>query len=109
MPPFGTCFQSKVGPGYTLQTASQTASTALSGGNLLNQVHCGLARIAFARADAPPPVAVISFGLGLYGRNGGNNDMEGAAARTLSVGPAARTSLWHVRPTSFEFRQSAPG
>jgi hypothetical protein len=54
MPPFGTCFQSKVGPGYTLQTASQTASTALSGGNLLNQVHCGLARIAFARADAPP-------------------------------------------------------
>ncbi len=35
--------------------------------------------------------------------------MEGAAERKLSVGPAARTSLWHARPTSFEFRQKRTG
>ena len=79
MPPFGTCFQSKVGPGYALQAATA--------GYLPDQVHCGLDRIALARADARLRLPLISFGLGLHGRNGGNNDMEGAAERKLSVGP----------------------
>lgn len=74
-----------------------------------DQVHCDLDRIALARADARLRLPLISFGLGLDGRNGGNNDMEGAARRKLSVGPAARISLWHVRPTSFEFRQKRAG
>ena len=87
MPPFGTCFQSKVGPGYALQAATHCWARYLPA-----QGHCGLARIALARADARPPVVVISFGLGLHGRNGGNNDMEGAAARALSVGAETRTS-----------------
>jgi hypothetical protein len=105
MPPFETCFQSKVGPGYALQAATH---------GIVRRAICRTGFTAVWTASprlrqCAPPVAVISFGLGLHGRNGGNNDMEGAAERKLSVVFAARTSLWHVRPTSFEFRQSAPG
>ena len=88
MPPFGTCFQSKVDPathfrrdGRNCQAAYLPAPGSLWSGPLR----------ARSRRCAPP-VVVISFGLGLHGRNGGNNDMEGAAARTLSVGPETRTS-----------------
>ena len=105
MPPFGTCFQSKVGSGYALRGGHARHSQA---GYLSDHVHCGLACIALARAMPAPSGAVISFGLRLHGRNGGNNDMEGAAERRLSVGPAARTSLSHVTSTSFEFCRSAP-
>jgi hypothetical protein len=51
MPPFGTCFQSKVGPGYALQAAHPRNCQA---GYLTDQVHGGPARIALARADARP-------------------------------------------------------
>jgi hypothetical protein len=88
MPPFGTCFQSKVGPDYALQAPC----TGLSGGLFAGpgSLWSGPHRARSRRCA--PPVVVISFGLGLHGRNGGNNDMEGAAARTLSVGRETRTS-----------------
>jgi hypothetical protein len=65
---------------------------ALSGGpfNGLGSLRSGPHRARSRRCA--PPVAVISFGLGFHGRNGGNNDMEAAAERTLSVGPETRTS-----------------
>src|SRR5712672_4637374 len=88
MPPFGTCFQSKVGPGYALQAATHGLSGALFAGP--GSVWSGPHRARSRRCA--PPVVVISFGLRVHGRNGGNNDMEGAAGRTLSVGPWTRTS-----------------
>jgi hypothetical protein len=88
MPPFGTCFQSKVGPGYALQAATHGLSGALFAGP--GSVWSGPHRARSRRCA--PPVVVISFGLRLHGRNGGNNDMEGAAGRTLSVGLWTRTS-----------------
>ncbi len=35
--------------------------------------------------------------------------MEGAVAPKFTGGPAARSSLSHATPTSFEFCRSAPG
>ena len=88
MPPFGTCFQSKVGPGYCTSGGHALLGALFAGpGSLWSGPHRARSR------RCAPPVVVISFGLGLHGRNGGNNDMEGAAARTLSVGPETRTSL----------------
>ena len=88
MPPFGTCFQGKVGPGYALQAATH---------GIVRRAICRPSVTVVwpvSRSLAPmrAPVVVISFGLRLHGRNGGNNDMEGAAGRTLSVGPWTRTS-----------------
>src|SRR5258705_8563613 len=105
LPPFGTCFRGNVGPGYALQAAARSITGGLSAGpgSLRSGPHCARSR------RCAPPVAVISFGLRVHGRNGGNNDMEGPAERRLFVGPAARTSLPHVASTSFEFCRSAPG
>jgi len=88
MPPFGTCFQSKVGPGYALRAATH---------GIVRRPICGPRVTVVWPASrrsrrCAPPVVVISFGLGLHGRNGGNNDMEGTVARTLSVGPETRMS-----------------
>jgi hypothetical protein len=51
MPPFGTCFQSKVGA--RLRTSGGHARHSRAG-YLPDQAHCGLACIALARADARP-------------------------------------------------------
>jgi hypothetical protein len=90
MPPFGTCFQSKVGSDYALQAAMH---------GIVRRAICRPrvtvvwpASRSLAPMRAPGCRYFISFGLGLHGRNGGNNDMEGAAARTLSVGRETRTS-----------------
>jgi hypothetical protein len=87
MPPFGTCFQSKVGPGCALQAATHgIVRRPICRPRVWSGPHRARSR------RCAPPVVVISFGLGLHGRNGGNNDMEGAVARTLSVSPQTRTS-----------------
>ena len=69
MPPFGTCFRSKVGPGYALQAATHGISDGLFAGP--GSLRSGLHR--------------VSFGLRLHGRNGGNDDMEGAAGGSYEL------------------------
>ena len=105
MPPFGTCFQSKVGPGYALQAATHGVVRRAICQARFTAVWTASRSLAPMRA----PVAVISFGLGLHGRNRGNNDMEGAVERKLTGHLGARTSLPRGRPMSFEFPRSAPG
>ncbi len=104
MPPFGTCFQSKVGPGYALQAATHGIAKA---GYLTEQVHCGLARIALARADARPRLPLF--------RSAWDFMAEMEATMTWKALPSGRYLLapgrarLRVRPTSFEFSRSAPG
>jgi len=105
MPPFGTCFQSKVGPGYALQAATHGLGRRAICRTRFTAVWTASRSLAPMRA----PVAVISFGLGLHGRNRGNNDMEGAAERKLFDGNGARTSPPRVTSMSSECCRSAPG
>jgi hypothetical protein len=86
MPPFGTCFQSKVGPGYALQAATQGIAKRATRQTRFTAVWP-------SRSLAPTRSRLPLFrSAWFHGRNGGNNDMEGAAERTLSVGPGTRTS-----------------
>jgi len=103
MPPFGTCFQSKVGPGYAFQGHAWHRQA----GHLTDQVHCGLAHIALARADARPRLPLF--------RSAWDFMAEMEATMTWKLLPSGRYLLaprharLHVRPTSFEFCRSAPG
>jgi len=102
MPPFGTCFQSKVDPA----TYFRRPRTELSGG-LFAGPGCGLARIALARADARPRLPLF--------RSAWDFMAEMEATMTWKALPSGRYLLvprharLHVRPTSFEFCRSAPG
>jgi hypothetical protein len=104
MPPFGTCFQSKVGPGYALQAATH-----------------GIVRRAICR----PSVTVVwpvsrslapmrAPGLSLF-RSAWDFMAEMEATMTWKALPRGRYLLaprhvrLHVRPTSFEFCRSTPG
>src|SRR6266851_5728945 len=102
MPPFETdlrrSFEPRaafIGDSWSLSSRPQASRTKL--------------RSVGQRAGSRASVAFGQFRDYPHGRNGGNNDMEGAAERKLSAGLAARTSLSRVTPTSFEFWRSAPG
>src|SRR6267154_2441420 len=97
MPPFGTCFQSKVGPGYALQAATR----GIVGRILPAQVHRGLARLVLARADARPRLSLF--------RSAWHFMAEMEATMTWKALPRGRYLLaprhvrLYARPTSFEF------
>jgi hypothetical protein len=95
----GRAFEAMSGPA----THFRRPRTAYQAGCLPDQVHCGLACIALAR---PQKGAVISFGLRLHGRNGGNDDMEGAACGSYVL--AGWRVSFGARPSSVELHRSAP-
>ena len=104
MPPFGTCFQSKVGPGYALQAATHGIVRRAICRTRFTAVQPALRSLAPMRAPR----------LSLF-RSAWDFMAEMEATMTWKALPrgryllARRHARLHVRPTSFEFCRSAPG
>jgi hypothetical protein len=93
MPPFETDLRRSFEPRASLIGDSVTVISAT---NLTNQIE-----ICWAARRWSGSVAFGQFRDHPHGRNGGNNDMEGAAERALTVGAAAHTPLSLAEPASF--------
>jgi hypothetical protein len=102
MPPFGTCFQSKVGPGYALQAATQGIAKRATRQTRFTAVWP-------SRSLAPTRSRLPLF------RSAWDFMAEMEATMTWKALPSGRYLLapgharLRVRPTSFEFCRSAPG
>jgi hypothetical protein len=103
MPPFGTCLKQ----GRTRLRTSGGHARNCQAAYLPAPGHCGLARIALARADARRRLSLFRSGWDFMA------EMEATMTwKALSCGRyllAPRYACLHVRPTSFEFCRSTSG
>jgi hypothetical protein len=104
MPPFGTCFQSKVGPGYALQAATHGFVRRRSCRPRVTVVWPASRSLAPMRA---PRLSLFRSAWDFMA------EMEATMTwKALSCGRyllALKHACLHVRPTSFEYCRSTPG